>query len=424
MRKFIAAVAALTVAGLAGPVGAAEGTDTPSGTRHELRIAGQIGVASPEGDAFQAELDAYAAERNVTIVYEELVALEADVTGPNPPDLVVVPQPGSLRELADDFVDLGDYVKPHKLRRDYGDYLIDQVTVDGSVVGVPVKGALKSIVWYQPDEFAFHGYAIPQTFAELLALSDQMVANGDTPWCAYMGSGGATGWMGTDWIEDLLLTAEGPDVYDEWVDHDVLFVDPRVEDAFERFELMVDTAGYVFNRPLILDVFFWNNAIELGLGECFMHKQASFFAAAIQSTGFDPADFDTFEFPPVDLAYGDAAMGGGEYVAAITDSVEVRQLVKFLASQRFGRHAIADSGTGWILPNSRFQVSLYGDEPTRTFAETVQAALGADQFRFDASDLMPPEVGADSFWAGIRHLLGGVRTRPEVLTDIDASWPT
>ena len=421
MRTPLVALVALAVAGLTAPVALAP--DAASAAPEILRIAGQIAVESPEGEALQAELDVYAMDRDVTIVYEEFENLDETITGPNPPDLMIVPQPGNLVANAPELIDLTQYVKSDKLRRDYSDYLIDQVTVDGAVVGVPVKGALKSLVWYRPAEFAASGYQVPETFAELIALSDAMVANGQTPWCAYMGSGQATGWMGTDWVEDLLLTAEGPDVYDQWVAHDVLFVDPRIEAAFERFQQMMDTPGYVFDRGNLLNENFWNNSFPLGFGDCFMHKQASFFAAAIQGAAFDLDEFATFEFPPVDPAYADAAMGGGDYVAAITDSLEVRQLVRFMASPRFGGNAIADSETGWILPNTRFNSARYGDDMTRSFGQTVQAALAVDQFRFDGSDLMPPEVGANSFWAGIRDLMSGARNVQQVLTDIDSSWP-
>ena len=424
MRTFIAALAALILASLAGPVGTAEATDTTVDAPVVIRIAGPFDVESPDGEALQAELDAYAADRNVTITYEQFSDFNEAIDGPNPPDLVIVPQPGNLRDRVDDLVDLADFVKPKRLRRNYGNYLIDEVTVDGGVVGLPFRAMLKSLVWYRFDVFEANGYDVLETFDELIALSDSMVADGRTPWCAFMESGGATGWVGTDWIEDLLLGTEGPEVYDQWIDHDVLFVDPPIEQAFVRFQSVMDTAGYVLDRGFVLDVSFWENAAPLGASDCLMHKQASFFAAAIPDAGYDLDLFDTFEFPPVDVAYGDAAMGGGEYIAAITDSIEVRQLVKFMASPRFGRYAIAPADTGWILPNLRFDSARYGDGMIRTFAEQVQRALAAEQFRFDASDQMPPEVGADSFWAGIRNLLRFDRTLPEVLADIDASWPS
>ncbi len=422
MRVFVRALVALLVAVLAA---ASPAIAQPEPA--ELTIIGPFGVGTPEGDALEAELAAFTTENRVQVVYEEYAGVDdliARVTGPEPPDLVISPGPGTLQALAPELVDLGDYVSRMLLRRDFGNYMVDIVTVDGAVLGVPIKADLKSLVWYRPSSFEANGYAIPQTFAELVALSDQMVANGDTPWCNYIESGFATGWMGTDWVEELLLGAEGPVVYDQWVDHDILFADPRVESAFQRFQQMIDTAGYVFDRANMLNFSFFFNAVPLGEQDCLMHKQASFFAAAIQNFGFDLDDFSTFEFPAVDPAYSDAAVGGSFYLAAVTDSNEVGQLVRFLAGSRFGREALAASGTGWVLPNARFDTRRYTDDLTRSHAETVRAAVVAGQFRFDASDLMPPEVGAGTFWFGIVDLVSGAKTIPQVLADIDASWPT
>ena len=62
---------------------------------------------------------------------------------------------------------------------------------------------------------------------ELTALSDQIVADGGTPWCAGIESGVATGWPITDWFEDFMLRLNGPDVYDQWVNHEIPFDDPE-----------------------------------------------------------------------------------------------------------------------------------------------------------------------------------------------------
>ena len=38
----------------------------------------------------------------------------------------------------------------------------------------------------------------------------------------------ATGWVLTDWLEDVMLREVGPDVYDQWVNHEIPFNDPKV----------------------------------------------------------------------------------------------------------------------------------------------------------------------------------------------------
>lgn len=134
------------------------------------------------------------------------------------------------------------------------------------------------------------------------------------------------------------------------------------------------------------------------------------------STGFDPDDFAAFVFPAVDPAGADAAAGAGVYVVAVNDSAAVRQLTRFMVSDQFGTTALADLG-GWILPNVRFDTTTYGDEFTRSFADTVEAALLADQFRFGASDLMPPQVGRGR--SGAQSSISSPESGPS-----RKSWPT
>ena len=59
--------------------------------------------------------------------------------------------------------------------------------------GVFFRVDLKSLVWYSPDNFADYGYEIPETMEQLMALSDKMVADGQTPWCIGLGSGNTWG---------------------------------------------------------------------------------------------------------------------------------------------------------------------------------------------------------------------------------------
>ena len=101
--------------------------------------------------------------------------------------------------------------------------------VDGTQYGVPVKSDLKSLVWYQPARFEADGYSVPETFDDFVALVEEMAAaGGPKPLCIGIESGQATGWTFTDWVEDMVLRQHGPDVYDQWVSHDIPFNDDRI----------------------------------------------------------------------------------------------------------------------------------------------------------------------------------------------------
>jgi len=54
---------------------------------------------------------------------------------------------------------------------------------------------------------------------------------------------------------------------------------------------------------------------------------------------------------------------------------------------------------------------------------SVEILQGADTvFRFDASDLMPAEVGASAFWTSMNDYVTGTPL-DTVLSDIENAWP-
>jgi alpha-glucoside transport system substrate-binding protein len=91
-----------------------------------------------------------------------------------------------------------------------------------------------------PDNFADAGYEVPTTMEELVALSDQIVADGGTPWCIGLGSGDASGWPATDWVEDIMLRTQSPETYDAWVTNELPFDSPEVVNAIEIFRLFCE----------------------------------------------------------------------------------------------------------------------------------------------------------------------------------------
>ncbi|MGH9111766.1 MAG: ABC transporter substrate-binding protein, partial [Acidimicrobiales bacterium] len=137
-------------------------------------------------------------------------------------DVALLPQPGQVAEAVDQgavsLEDMGFDIA--ELEAKYGDYLLSLVEVDGEHYGLPTNVNLKSMVWYPKDDFDAAGYEVPETFDDLIALSDQIVDDGSTPWCVGYESEAATGWPATDWMEDIMLRTAGTDVYDQWVTHE------------------------------------------------------------------------------------------------------------------------------------------------------------------------------------------------------------
>ncbi|HYZ97914.1 MAG TPA: extracellular solute-binding protein [Acidimicrobiales bacterium] len=336
--------------------------------------------------------------------------LEAAVQRGDAPDLAMVAHPGEVVQLAQQrgaggFIDLSTYLDPAEARRQVGDYLVDSVSVGSSYFAVPLLLNVKGLVWYPVAEFEQAGYAVPETWDELVALSRQMVADGRTPWCMGLENGEFSGWPATDWIEALVLRLGGVDVYDRWVDGEVSFDDPAIRQAAAMFGQVAFGDGFVRSGADSLSRI---NGLEAGdpmfldPPDCWLHHQSTIVPQFLPPGAAPGTDVDYFVMPPVDLAGDTPVFGGAGFASAFRDRPEVREFLRWVLSPEWGT-AWAANPSGTFLPaNLGFDAeqcrAAHVDERTNEvrvrLCREARDALAAGLWRFDASDLMPPEVGA------------------------------
>ena len=347
-------------------------------------------------------------------------------------DVALVPQPGTVKQQAEagaivSLEDLG--IDVGALEDAYGDYLFSLVEVDGEHYGIPTNVNLKSMVWYPKDDFDKAGYQVPTTWDELLALSDQIVADGGTPWCVGFESGGATGWPATDWMEDIMLRTAGADTYDQWVSHDIPFTDPAVVTAAETFGDIMFTDGYVLGGAADTPSISFGSAPLPMFDEppgCWLHRQASFIigAAPFPENAKAGVDYDWFPLPPIDQ---EGTLYAGEFAVVGTAGARP-EVVNFL--EQFSDVPIqcaqgASAASSRISANINVGPDCYANQILADSAAVLTDAIANDTGRFDASDLMPGEVGAGSFWTGmVEYMQQGPDSLQGVLEEIDASWPS
>ena len=407
----------------------------------EVIYFGAPATDGPDGQAIQSSFDSFTEETGIIVTYVGSENFEsellAQIEAGNPPNIALWPQPGTVRAQAEagNLIPLEDLgVDLEEYRSNFSPYLVGL----GEVDGVPYGGAhavnLKSIVWYQPAEFDSRGYSIPDTWDEMIALADQIVAEGMTPFCFGMYSNGATGWLATDWMEDIMLrTGDGVDSYDKWVTNELKFSDPIVKNAATLLSTIMHTEGYVVGgTDAIVSTYFGNAQDPMfskdanGNPGCFMHRQASFITSFWPESAQGQAGVETtvFPFPSVDASLPAAALGGGDMWAAFNDREATKVVAEYLLGADFHAPAAQMPNNARMSAHTGFDQSLYSNDLYRVMGETISAALSANSFRFDASDLMPPEVGGGSFWKEMMNLaVNGPGYIDEALANIDTSWP-
>ena len=338
------------------------------------------------------------------------------------PDIVLFPQPGRLYEFArkGKLIDLRTFLDDEYLREQYPENFLTLATLDGKVIGAWFNAGVKSLVWYPKPAFEAKGYQVPQTWDELIALSDQIVADGGVPWCIGINDNEALGWVGTDWVEDILLRTAPPETYDAWVKHVLPFNSPEIRHVFKIMGQIWLNDEYVYGgvANILIDNFIESPAhlFEDPPG-CYLHRQASFAQVLFPPGVRYDRDYDFFYLPPIDPQFGKPVLVSGDIFAMLKDRPEVREVMRYLTTAESARVLIEHGG--FVSPHRNTPLEWF---PTAADLRYAQILLSADNYRFDGSDLMPEQVGFGSFFRGISDWVAGADLET-VLQEIDDSWP-
>ena len=350
-----------------------------------------------------------------------------DIKAGSPTNISVFPQPGLAANMAaiGGLSPLGpkaqDWVKKNyaagKSWADLGTY--KNKAGKEEFYGFFYNVNVKSLVWYIPENFKEKGYKVPKTMEELQALTKKIAADGGAkPWCIGLGSDAATGWPGTDWVEDLMLRLHAPEVYDGWVNNSVKFNDPRVIEALEAYGWFSKNDAYVDGGAKAVATVSFKDSPKGLFGsppKCYMHKQASFIPAFFPEGKASDADF--FYFPSyASKKLGNPVEGGGTIMTITKDSKGARAFMEYL--QHPQAHEIWMAEGGFLTPHKGVDLAKYKTPALRKQGEIL---LNATTFRFDGSDLMPGAVGAGSFWKGMVDYSGG-KSAKDVADEIQKSW--
>ena len=347
--------------------------------------------------------------------------LTTSVAGGNPPDIAIPPELSTLTQFARDgkLVPLAACGIENLVRDKYPQAYIDLGTVDGTLYGFFMKADTKATIWYNPKVFAENGWqplTASSTFDDLIALSEQIKASGLTPWSMGVASGAASGWPGTEWIQQILLSEAGGDVYDGVIDGSVPFTDDRVKAAWERFGQIALTEGYVvqggvdgINATGFADASFppFQDPPEAA-----MYHLGGFTAGFIRGQFPDAVpgeDFDFFPFP------GGGVTGGAHVVYAFNADPTTCSLMQWLATAEAQQIWVNLGGFNSVHKDIDF--SRYPDPVSRSLAESL---LNASAFRFDLDDTIGSELQT-SFWAGVTQYLADPGSLDSILSDIEST---
>ncbi|MCM2472849.1 carbohydrate ABC transporter substrate-binding protein [Rhizobium sp. CG5] len=359
--------------------------------------------------------------------YEQQIVI--DTQAGSPPEVAILPQPGLIADLASKgyLTPLGDELKTWLLENyAAGQSWVDLSTYKGkdgaeALYAFPYKIDVKSLVWYVPENFEDAGYEVPKTMEELKALTEQIVEDGGTPWCIGLGSGGATGWPATDWVEDMMLRTSSPETYDKWVTNAIPFTDPAVLTAIDEFGWFAKNDKFVDGGSAAVASTDFRDSPKGLFGappKCYLHHQASFVPSFFPEGTVVGEDADFFYMPPYESKkdLGNPVLGAGTLAMITKDSPAARAFIEFLQTPI--AHELWMAQSSFLTPYKSASKETYANAP---MAKQGDILLNATTFRFDGSDLMPGKIGAGAFWTGMVDYTGG-KSAADVAASIQKAW--
>lgn len=372
-------------------------SDAP-GTDQDLKGVTLEVAAVWSGDEqanFKKVLDAFEEETGATVKFTSTgddiaTILGGRIEGGSPPDIAVLPQPGLLNDLAKE----GSLLPIEGPAGDTIDENFDEVwrdlgTVDGDLYGVWFKASNKSTFWYDVGALEDAGVDPPETWDDLVDISQTVLDSGITP----ISVAGADGWTLTDWFENVYLRTAGEEMYDQLAAHEIPWTDDSVVEALEKMAEVIGQDEFVVNGlDGALQIDFPTSVTNVfgSSPKGAMVYEGDFVAGNIsgETEAELGEDADFVPFPSIDDS-APAVVGGGDVVVMLQSNDGAKALMEFLASPEAAEVWAAEGG--FTSPNKNVDLDVYPDDITRKSAESL---VDADVFRFDLSDLQPAEFGS------------------------------
>lgn len=402
-------------------------TPVPAKPAEDTGTVTAFGPFRGEDEArFQAVIQAFeAANPKIHVVYagsaEFETLINVQVEAGNPPDIAPMAQPGLMKKFAADGKIVPLWPEAVSLIDKNLPAWKDLASYNGQLYGVFNRVNVKGLVFYNKPAFATAGYKVPTTWAELEQLETDMAKTGTPPWCVTMESGAATGWVGTDWMENIMLRTQPVEAYDKWISHDLKFDSPEVKNAWTIMDKIWGDPKLVYGGKSYIGTAIWQQAgsdlFATPKQKCQMVLQGSFY------TAFFPkeiqADMDNqvgvFPLPPIDPKLPVTLEVGGDQWVVFHDRPEVRKFAEFLATGASGKPWASQGGA--LFAHKDQDLSVYKSALDKTLAT---ALVNLQAARFDASDAMV-SAGNVAFWKGVTDYVGG-KGIDDVLKDIDAGF--
>jgi alpha-glucoside transport system substrate-binding protein len=378
-----------------------------------------------EQDSFLAMVKPFEDRTGIKVEYEGTRDINAVLTtrvqAGNPPELAGLPGPGQMFEFAKSgkLVQLDNILDMGTMKQQYSSNWVKLGQYNGKTYSIFIKTALKGLVFYDPKDFSAKGYQVPTSWDQLMSLQSQIASSGTAPWCIGLESGSSSGWPGSDWVKEIVLSQSGPDVYTQWWQGKLKWTSPEIKKAWQTFGQIIAPGNVYGGKQYMLSTNFGDAGQPLFQNppKCYLHNQGSFMTDFFTKYSTMPKPIDDFKFfalPDVNTQYAGARVVAGDLFGMFKDTPQARELIKYLTTPE--AQSIWVKRGGAISPNNKVSPNDYPDELSRSIGQSmIQTKIP----EFDAGDLMPAAMQS-AYWKGVLDFVSDPSKLDSILANLDS----
>lgn len=427
-REFMqrAAAVGLSVSAAAALLDACGGTSPSSTPAKVTSIEVLTQYVAEELDSFNTINAAFTAKTKIQVkvssTRDEAAVLATRVRGNNPPDIAGMPSYTAFQGYAKQgkLVALDGFVDMNQVNQNYAQTWIQFGTVNGHLYAVYPKANTKGTIWYNPKQFQALNLTTPKTWDELVKLSDTLATSGKYPWALGVESGATSGWPAADWIDQIYLCQNGPDLYDKWVAHQIPWTDASIKQAFQMFGQIAHGKHYINGAPQAVLATNFQDASYLPFTtppKAYMYYLGDFTEGFITKQFPNikaGTDFNFFPFPTINPQYANAVTGGVDIMVAFKDNDGTRQYMQFLTTTE--AQSIWPKRGGATSVNKAVPLDSYVDPVAR---EAAQQLTTASVFKVGADDLMPTAM-ENAYWSATLTYISDPTKLDSILSSLES----
>jgi alpha-glucoside transport system substrate-binding protein len=395
-----------------------------------------VGPDFEQQDYFIEELEAISIKTGYKITYIPLNDVHAYLNNNlNEPDMAILTDIQSLKILGESetLLPVNQFYSQLEIEN-YSQHLIDLVSSEDNseLYGHWIRLFNNSLIWFNVDRYNQYGAPEFKTFDEIIEFTKENSKEGNELWCLTIDSaenqplldyeyGESSGWIISNWLESIVLSNYGPEIYDLWSQNELKFSDQEIILSLLDVGKIIHNENQIFKGK---EYFIRSQVSNSPKNLASDSSTCVFSLSGHHSINDFPSDknfgedYDFFNFPSDE--YSEMVIGFGDTLSLLNYDKPTVEVYKSLISSDFGEVWASKQDTLFISSRSDFNLEAYNNPLASKQFIQIRDSLKSNLFRYDASMLMLNGTGKKILWTSLRKFATLSNDYlPEITEEID-----